>query len=165
MLSKWRHYAWCISLVLCMATAVLWVRSYRWNTFVAYDSAVTAGVQWQYYVDTYEGTVHVARLMNADAASQLPGRKIRFVISRVSYPSTLRGVRYWVVAGNGFQYQHITLPFWMIAAACAILPAWGLVRWTRRARRRAVGLCRTCGYSLTGNASDVCPECGTAVKT
>jgi hypothetical protein len=33
-------------------------------------------------------------------------------------------------------------------------------RWVR-ARRRAVGLCLSCGYDLAGNASGVCPECGT----
>jgi hypothetical protein len=26
------------------------------------------------------------------------------------------------------------------------------------------GHCQTCGYSLTGNTSGICPECGTAVK-
>jgi hypothetical protein len=32
-------------------------------------------------------------------------------------------------------------------------------RWDRSAR----GLCSHCGYDLTGNASGICPECGTAV--
>jgi hypothetical protein len=30
-------------------------------------------------------------------------------------------------------------------------------------RQRPIGLCRRCGYSLTGNLSGVCPECGTRV--
>jgi hypothetical protein len=30
-------------------------------------------------------------------------------------------------------------------------------------RRRQPGLCRRCGYNLTGNTSGVCPECGTPV--
>lgn len=34
-----------------------------------------------------------------------------------------------------------------------------LRRWQRRRR----GLCQACGYSLQGNVSCVCPECGTAV--
>jgi uncharacterized paraquat-inducible protein A len=29
-------------------------------------------------------------------------------------------------------------------------------------RRRAMGCCIKCGYSLTGNSSGVCPECGTS---
>lgn len=33
----------------------------------------------------------------------------------------------------------------------------------RRAWRRRAGRCMSCGYSLAGNASGVCPECGAAV--
>lgn len=37
----------------------------------------------------------------------------------------------------------------------------------RRARlkRAAKGLCTRCGYSLRGNVSGICPECGTPVRT
>jgi hypothetical protein len=41
-----------------------------------------------------------------------------------------------------------------------------VVRWYRRDRRAERfyrGQCLTCGYSLTGNISGVCPECGTQV--
>jgi hypothetical protein len=34
----------------------------------------------------------------------------------------------------------------------------------RLSRERPIGLCRRCGYNLTGNLSGVCPECGTPVK-
>ena len=33
----------------------------------------------------------------------------------------------------------------------------------QRRHRLAHGLCLTCGYSLAGNISGVCPECGTPV--
>lgn len=32
-----------------------------------------------------------------------------------------------------------------------------------RRRRARPGMCTSCGYNLTGNASGVCPECGTAI--
>jgi hypothetical protein len=32
----------------------------------------------------------------------------------------------------------------------------------RRVRRRELGQCVMCGYSLIGNVSGTCPECGTA---
>jgi hypothetical protein len=35
----------------------------------------------------------------------------------------------------------------------------GLSRWRLRHRRRH-GLCKSCGYNLTGNVSGRCPECG-----
>jgi hypothetical protein len=40
-----------------------------------------------------------------------------------------------------------------VLAARAALPA----------ERRRRGLCPSCGYDLTGNASGVCPECGRAL--
>ena len=40
----------------------------------------------------------------------------------------------------------------------------GILIWRRRHRRSRRGLCLNCGYSLTGNVSDACPECGAEVK-
>ncbi len=53
----------------------------------------------------------------------------------------------------------IAVPFWLptlIAAATTTF----LFRWSRRSC--PPGHCHVCGYSLTGNTSGVCPECGTA---
>ena len=36
-----------------------------------------------------------------------------------------------------------------------------ILRRRRRRRLRAAHVCLQCGYSLTGNVSGVCPECGT----
>ena len=70
----------------------------------------------------------------------------------------------------------VTLPGWHVTDVSvgalvlatgvpAVLP---LVVRARRAaarrRRSRAGLCATCGYDLTGNASGVCPECGSAVE-
>jgi hypothetical protein len=53
------------------------------------------------------------------------------------------------------------VPWWFLALVSALLPASACFKWIRgRARVRAGG-CRTCGYSLTGNTSGVCPECAT----
>lgn len=41
-----------------------------------------------------------------------------------------------------------------------------LIALNRKAKRRLLelqGLCRHCGYNLTGNISGVCPECGNAI--
>jgi hypothetical protein len=44
-----------------------------------------------------------------------------------------------------------------------VFPVVGVMRWRKRRRRVAAGLCGACGYDLTGNTSGVCPECGLAV--
>lgn len=47
----------------------------------------------------------------------------------------------------------------------AMLGAWIASRPRKRRlqRRRAAGLCEKCGYSLTGNTSNICPECGMSI--
>lgn len=65
-------------------------------------------------------------------------------------PFRMARVPYWpaILLTGG-----VSLPF---VPRC--VRSWGA---RRRARR---GLCRSCGYNLTGNVSGICPECGTAVK-
>lgn len=59
------------------------------------------------------------------------------------------------------------LRFWLLAVIAMILPAtFGVVlarKALRRRRRQARAQCPSCGYSTQGNASGVCPECGTPV--
>jgi hypothetical protein len=50
-----------------------------------------------------------------------------------------------------------------VAAAIVIAAICVAVQQQRVRRWRAAGACLSCGYSLEGNASGVCPECGTPV--
>ena len=67
--------------------------------------------------------------------------------------------------GAPFHSWVFAFPLWELAALAALLP----LLWTRshlrelRRRRQRLGLCRSCGYNLTGNTSGLCPECGTPV--
>ncbi|MCC6908083.1 MAG: hypothetical protein IT430_09100 [Phycisphaerales bacterium] len=49
------------------------------------------------------------------------------------------------------------IPIWFLLLATGLASGW---LW-HRDRRRALCLCIKCGYDLRGNASGVCPECGT----
>ncbi|HPF40604.1 MAG TPA: hypothetical protein P5081_13525 [Phycisphaerae bacterium] len=59
------------------------------------------------------------------------------------------------------EYPCYMLPYWCILVVA--VPTWFILH--RRARelrlRERRGLCLTCGYSLVGNVSGACPECGT----
>jgi len=56
----------------------------------------------------------------------------------------------------------VLLPWWVITTFFVLLPAIQIMRcW--RGRGVVPGTCVACGYNLTGNASGVCPECGTLV--
>jgi hypothetical protein len=70
---------------------------------------------------------------------------------------------------NSFQWSGIitdrlVVPLWGPLVLFTIYPAMALIRGPyRRHRRHRKGLCVQCGYSLTGNVSGVCPECGEKV--
>jgi hypothetical protein len=72
-----------------------------------------------------------------------------FGASSSNSPTPLTLQTFWV----------IVIPHGALAALMAVMPAVWFLRW----RRRKPGHCR-CGYSLTGNTSGVCPECGTKVS-
>ena len=56
-----------------------------------------------------------------------------------------------------------SFPVWFIVLLTTILPLWRVISSARRHRRIKTSLCSECGYSLTGNTSGVCPECGTPI--
>jgi rubrerythrin len=49
---------------------------------------------------------------------------------------------------------------WPVAVLCLAV----LLVLLTTGKRRLPHLCRTCGYSLIGNVSGRCPECGEAVQ-
>jgi hypothetical protein len=58
----------------------------------------------------------------------------------------------------------VAFPVWLPIFIFGFLPLMSLLVGPVRARRRRrKGLCTGCAYSLTGNTSGVCPECGRAV--
>ena len=60
-------------------------------------------------------------------------------------------------------YFFATCPFWLPVFLLSTYPMLVLIRGPmRRWRRRRRGRCIRCGYSLEGNVSGVCPECGDA---
>jgi hypothetical protein len=70
----------------------------------------------------------------------------------------------WSVEGMSnfidFHASEAAVPIWMLSLATSTLPLLALWRWHRRRRTLKLNACSTCGYSLKGNTSGVCPECG-----
>lgn len=74
------------------------------------------------------------------------------------------GLRWISYDDVGVRTNKLTISLWLMFIIFALYPVAVFVRGPiRRHRRRKRGLCLTCGYDLTGNESDRCPECGKSV--
>jgi hypothetical protein len=159
-----------LSLVLCVATVVAWVRSY-WTL----DDVKFARATFQCGLNSVRGGTSIGwwTFEFPDAQSLQRRRERRF--DSWSYRSaslsgtSLTHIEYGVASssfaspdGITQTTTFITFPHWSLAAVL-ILPTvtyWFGYR-LRRARRQN-GHCPACGYDLRAS-TERCPECGTAV--
>jgi hypothetical protein len=161
-----------LSLVLCVATAAAWVRSYqardavRWSlakprmylAAATYRGGLFAGVFERIGRDTLPppgaGWDPSAPLSYAEAG----GSKGTF-FNRFGFA--------WDYDQNAaYTLRQLACPYWFIMLLTAIVPAARLAGWRRRARRLRMGpgLCQHCGYDCRATP-ERCPECGTTLVT
>jgi hypothetical protein len=62
--------------------------------------------------------------------------------------------------GSLFCTRGVCVKIWALFLLCAIPTA---LLWWRERRYKPDGVCKECGYNLTGNVSGICPECGTGI--
>jgi len=176
-----------VSLLLCPATAVLWVGSY-WRS----DELDWRGEAWtgtesnltEFELVTGRGYLRFACNRFHDYG---PGY---FPYNPEFDPLGWRYRRYdgpfnvWLnvdpkplFAGFGGRWDSwddkekgeagrsatLVIPCWSLTALFAFLPIAVTIPAIRRAIRRPTS-CRSCGYNLAGNVSGVCPECGTQTR-
>jgi hypothetical protein len=178
-----------LSLLACAASVGLGLYSYRVGRLVEWKSLWfeaplsiverrqvlgMSGGTFVYSVRT-DRTDHTDPLLASDAVDDWHDRtpkRLNFVVFQPQ-PLTLSGYR--VVDLKVFRYatlgrgprsfeRAVLVPFWVIALASAVLPAWWAARYRRRAltrRRLAAGQCLRCGYDRRAQQpGDPCPECG-----
>jgi len=154
-----------ISLLLCVATAVLWVRSYT-----RYDE-VRLGVERNETAEVFliasdNGGVLLFTDSKPLADTFKPGMTwtTRPINRAAKMPATfwarhnfdaLNWNYTWMIA------RGVEVPHWLVVILTAVLPAVFVWRSWRRPSGQA--RCSTCDYNLTGNTSGVCPECGTPI--
>lgn len=182
-----------LSLLLCVAVCVLWLRSYVVSDALLRNRPGTAAngrfAQQTWFVQTGSGGIACGWTENAhpfrggesvawptvvvdpvysgfSSSAELPRRPIA--------PATLKGLRVgpfqWVhdrVTWGPLRQQQATtavvFPFWLPALLLALASAASL-RVVRRIDRRArIHLCPRCDYDLR-ESPERCPECGTVVK-
>ena len=178
-----------LSLMACIATVVLWVRSYWWQDC----ASLIVPRQTLYAITAREGAVQLKRLWYlrprfegmewesrstkydpnwewflADEAGwsdhtsfwDADARQHSLGFRWAKGRDIEPGLQTSVEQGM-FWYQLVTLPCWSIAGLSAILPSMWVWRRRGQKRRRRLGRCPTCGYDLRATP-DRCPECGTS---
>ena len=161
-----------LSLLLCLVSARLWVRSHR----VTEDYWYSGGASWAVGLCPHRGEF-VFYHVRSGPYSLSPGlsraeRRSRpfdldFLKANGYALSALDvgGFGYVTAAGAapGFRQRYYYLPAWALCLVTGIAPAaWAVGRVRRRLRSRR-GLCPACGYDLRA-AEGRCPECGQAAS-
>jgi hypothetical protein len=148
-----------MSLLLCVAVCVLWVRGYA--TAGGYTLLLTDDDS----VFSHHGVVGITvRTPARPSDSSWSGRSVvwelgAWAFSRLTSYNSVAGVS-WTVSG-------VRLPGSVLTVLLALLPVGRFTlrrRTLTRQRRRNAGLCPSCGYDLRATP-DRCPECGSPEST
>jgi hypothetical protein len=182
-----------LSLLLCVATVVLWVRSY-WTSYQFRFRSLSHTEKFQFR----RGLVSQGRIVliwtNTDIRE---GHAMAFVSrARQEDPSFRLGWRFesgenvaysrpkalihllWTWSWNSgtlptprddpdslrIRVGNTFFPIWPLTVIFAAGPLIKFV-WNWRRHHGNAGHCHACGYNLTGNTSGVCPECGTTAES
>ena len=168
------------SLVLCVATLALWVRSYRTFDRVHYihhseEAVRSVGIGTScgsfecsatWATKEYLGEVNMGQAgfayNSGDVALLRERRNLASRLRDNSSRGSFAGFGFRILGPDGPEtLRFYWMPLWFVVALFGILPALrvhALVRAWRRGRRRS---CPTCGYDLRATP-DRCPECGAA---
>lgn len=167
-----------LSLVLCLATAALWVRSlWVWDTGT-WLAGINGSTMTVVGVDLHAGS---ARLDAASLTFPPPGKPADLIASDMWSPGWHSyGAEYAVPTSwrdnlwpsyehatgttthGGFPFANwsVLVPYWLPVVITLMLPVWIATRFIRSRRRCRRGRCKVCGYDLRGSPEQ-CPECGT----
>jgi hypothetical protein len=153
-----------MSLVLCLATAAMWVRSYFYfDTFAGYykpaHHAQLSSKTGQIFVGRTAGVAPGWDLLRG--FSSLPVN----ALDRKGKPAGTYWAGFQLARSLPGQSVHestviVAVPQWFILLLTLPGPIVLANRWRRaRHRRRRPSLCTSCGYDLRATP-DRCPECG-----
>ena len=165
-----------VSLLLCIATGALWVRSYSsWDSVDSppwkgrsYGAASVRGVVRLYTIHWLISLPDAEwrRTSRLTSGSISPGVGAFWDAEKAPYG--LRTGRWVITVGDSTnpvaEERFIVISDWLLVVILGALPVVWFRHWRRSRRDRRLGCCHFCGYNLTGNTSRVCPECGTPVQ-
>lgn len=155
-----------MSLLLCVAITVLWVRSNSTGDLICWHHLVQAPIRGHgdpdYYRDisvlTGRGGVQI-QLQDVDP--DLDHVRTVFHVRARSHQDARsdEGTLGFAYVTDEADATFVYFPIWSVVLASAALPAIWLVCRFRLSVRSADGYCRSCGYDLRASRGS-CPECG-----
>jgi hypothetical protein len=166
------------SLLLCLTTLVLWMRSHRVADSLTHGRNASSedGTLIRRYasVKSTRGKLVVGRGYFASALFRSVTIKEGFGFSQDTSPPagpqsrtvvwSRLGIVYTRVDSRGMLVSHaLWIPHGYAALAFGIAPAAWLWKRQRQVARSLRNLCANCGYDLRATP-DRCPECGTIAK-
>jgi hypothetical protein len=140
------NLATAVSLVLCVATVVLWARCH----IGVHGDVINVDRDGDGSYDTYFASQAGVLVW---AWHPQPGPSQPNYSWRIGGFIFYAGPNLW---GGGY-FREWAVPHWFLIALTGITPAFWLVARTRRPPK---GICSTCGYDLRATP-ERCPECGT----
>ena len=160
------NVATALSLLLCVAVVVLWIRSHRTSSvFGYYTDRGSDGWYRNFYFASYRGRVTFVSLRQK-FADQLPRGRFHAWDDETPSPqpgTEFAGFGHFHVQGREMGWTEIRVPYWSVVLAAATAPVTTAAGWLRRRGRRKPGVCPSCGYDLRATP-DRCPECGAAAS-
>lgn len=160
--SRLSNFLFWVSLVLCVATLLVWWRGGRATDGIYYRNGGPLVT-----VDARRGEISLVvqrhhrwalqglRYRRSDPLGYSVREQLRWPPDRRRWQ--LAGFALWTSEEAGQWVA--TVPYWSIAAAAITWPGLLLTRHCRRVRRAKAGLCPACGYDLRATPLRW-PECG-----
>src|SRR5262245_25057385 len=154
-----------VSLVLCLASLVLWIRDSR-----HFDYAAISSSSRLFVCTTFPGGLKFSSWPGqGQGRAGFRFRSFRYNLPDASGQWISPPQVSWAMLGFDFKSTpstpagiELSVPFWFLTALFLTLPLTLVFRSVRRRRRRGQGQCAHCGYDLRAS-KDRCPECGAAI--
>ncbi|HEY2584387.1 MAG TPA: hypothetical protein VGI81_01330 [Tepidisphaeraceae bacterium] len=147
-------------LVPCMATVVLWIRSYShydvirwWNASLTHGiGATSSSTGLSFWVEIVPNGVSGPEpgVSREYLQEDRPPKSLDFEFTHGQY------------SGGAVEQWTLSFPHWTLALVFLVTPLIIRAVICLRNTRALPGLCRTCGYDLRAS-KDRCPECGTPI--
>jgi hypothetical protein len=157
-----------VSLVLCVVTVGLWVRSLDHAEMIQFRSVPKPKEHRFFELGWYDGRIDVdiCRLPDLNWIPKQPDLGWRFPQETEEWSNSFwnpYGFHFGVGNPSNFGLAfHAGLRFWQATVLLLMLPSIWLITGPDR-RNRQSGLCSNCGYDLRATP-DRCPECGEVPK-